>query len=123
MLKKKSRLLPTKKKLKAKADTLFSLYIRQRDKKCVKCGRGNEYQLHCAHIVSRFNLRLSYDPRNALCLCSKCHRWWHDSPLESGRWFESTFPQNYEYLLKTKNETEKPDYTEVVESLKLLNSN
>jgi len=110
----------SKTKLKNKADILFSLYIRNRDKMCVRCHRTAPYQLHCAHIITRANLRLRFDPMNAYCLCSLCHRWWHDSPTESGKWFEETFPINYDYLLKNKNKIEKPDYQEVVGSLKKL---
>lgn len=100
-------------KLKTKADTLFSKWVRNRDKKCLRCGKTSSLQ--CAHIITRSNLRLRYDLQNVLTLCAGCHMfWWHRSPLEAITWFQETYPKQYEYLLKAKNEIEKPDYEEVI---------
>jgi len=111
------------KKLKTKADKLFSEYIRKRDKVCQKCGREYPYQLHCSHIITRSNLRLRFDPQNAVTLCASCHMWWHANPTESGEWFIKAFPKNHEYIEKVKNEIEQlriPDYEILIKRLNKL---
>lgn len=54
-----------------KADTEFSKFIRNRDKKCVKCGRAESLQ--CSHFWSRNNSATRYLPENADTLCYACH--------------------------------------------------
>lgn len=105
-----------------KADVLFSQYIRKRDGKCMRCGKDTTLQ--CAHYFGRRNRRLRYDPQNSITLCYSCHIFWaHKEPHEFVEWFREKFPKNYEYLLKVRNEVEKIDYEEVIESLqKLLES-
>lgn len=109
----------SKKYLKNKADRLFSEYIRNRDRKCCKCGSSTK-QLQCAHIIGRRNLRLRYDPQNALTLCAGCHFWWHENPFDSTEWYKETYPNDWDYLSKARNEVEKPDYQEIIRGLQEL---
>ena len=53
------------------ADTKFSIYIRERDKMCVRCGK-KEY-LQCSHFWARGNSATRYDPDNCDTLCYGCH--------------------------------------------------
>lgn len=53
------------------ADTKFSEFVRNRDKKCVRCG-GKE-NLQCSHFWSRTHSSTRYDPENCDTLCYACH--------------------------------------------------
>ena len=57
--------------LKRKADKVFSLWIRERDKNiCITCGReGNQN----GHYVSRSWMNLRYDEKNCNCQCVVCN--------------------------------------------------
>lgn len=61
-------------------DTLFSKYIRTRDKwKCVSCKKQypeNAQGLHCSHYWSRRNEGTRFDPLNCDALCFFCHQKW-----------------------------------------------
>ena len=54
-----------------KADKLFSVFIRDRDGKCVRCGRAE--QLQNSHFWGRGNSAVRYDPDNCDTLCYACH--------------------------------------------------
>lgn len=58
-------------------DTAFSEIIRRRGE-CKRCGR--KYNLVTAHIFSRHNLSVRWDPGNAFCFCTECHAWAHQNP-------------------------------------------
>ena len=108
---------PTKTKLKKRADALFSEYIRKRDGACVRCGKRDALQ--CSHVVGRMNHHLRYDPQNAITLCYACHfHFWHKEPLEAADWFRERYPHVDEYLSRERNRIEKPDYEEIVASLR-----
>ena len=54
------------------ADDKFSLWIRQRDKRCLRCG-GTEF-LTCSHFWGRTKSALRFMPDNCITLCYwKCH--------------------------------------------------
>lgn len=65
-----------------KADRLFSLYIRWRDKwTCQRCwwwadetDSEQRQMLHCSHFHGRINRGARFDPDNAAALCANCHR-------------------------------------------------
>ena len=57
-----------------KADTEFSLFIRRRDGKCVRC--GNKNFLQNSHYWSRVHSSVRYDPENCDTLCAKHHFEW-----------------------------------------------
>lgn len=115
-------LFPKKKKNKGKkyskytqkkADEIFSLYIRTRDGKCLKCGKTTSLQ--CAHIKGRRNRRLRYDPMNAITLCYGCHMHWaHTEPIEFVEWLKSEQSEKYYYVVDHQNEVEKVDYEETI---------
>lgn len=54
-----------------KADILFSKWIRERDGKCVRCGRTTSLQ--CSHFWPRDISATRYDPDNCDTLCYACH--------------------------------------------------
>ena len=103
---------------KRKADKLFSLFVRSLDH-CEKCSSINNLQ--AAHIYSRRYVNLRYDIQNVLCLCSKCHFQWHDSPLDSMIWFNQAYPERVEYLTNKKRIIKKwtvNDYLKTIEEIK-----
>lgn len=62
------------KKIKESAlDKAFSLYIRNRDQKCMRCGRSN-VPLFCMHYHSRVARSVRWDEHNAIAGCYGCHR-------------------------------------------------
>ena len=55
-----------------RADAKFSEWIRERDKKCLRCGTTEN--LTCSHFWSRSKSALRYEPDNCIALCAwKCH--------------------------------------------------
>lgn len=102
-------------------DTMFSKYIRAKDGKCLRCGKTTTLQL--AHIIGRRNMRLRYDPMNALTLCYACHIFWsHKEPLLFAEWVKEEFPEKYYYVMDHRNEHEKLDYDATYEALKSLSN-
>lgn len=61
-------------------DREFSLFIRERDRVCQRCGKDRNLQ--CAHIVSRTYRKTRWDPDNAMALCFGCHKTFTHWPLE-----------------------------------------
>ena len=58
-----------------KADEVFSKYIRDRDKRCVNCGKTTNLTL--SHYWNRYNSATRYDPLNCDTLCwMPCHIRW-----------------------------------------------
>ena len=57
--------------LKRKADTLFSIFIRNREKYCYIC--GSVKNLQAGHFVSRSYLFLRYDEDNVHTCCLACN--------------------------------------------------
>lgn len=73
-----------------RTDTLFSEYVRKRDKECqfkVKCyGHQDIKQLHCCHFFGRARESTRFDPENALAGCASCHLY-VDSTAEGKQFF------------------------------------
>ena len=94
----------TRTQLVREADKLFSMLIRKRGH-CQRCLKTENLQ--CAHVVSRTNKLLRWNPDNALSLCTACHLFWmHKSPLEFVEWYKKEFPINYAFLMREKNNKE-----------------
>ena len=74
----------TRRGLIKKLDTLFAAKVREIGF-CQHCGSKNNLQ--CAHIFSRKNLSVRWDPENAVCFCYRCHFYWaHRNPIEYTEW-------------------------------------
>lgn len=106
-------------------DKLFSYYIRNRDKKCCRCGKDS-VQLQCSHIIPRQYTGLRWSVENAETLCSYDHRLgknsWHQNPLYAAKEFYkiygvekadslisqsvSTFTFTQDFYLRTKEALE-----------------
>ena len=110
---------PTKSSLKRKADLKFSLWMRKTIPYCqaqglhLKCSTT----LQNAHIVTRGNMTLRYNPANCLVLCSSHHFWFHRYPLEFVEMILDKYPEKYKYVQKHKNTLTKmtiEDYQNII---------
>lgn len=106
-----------RKTLKKQADTLWSQFVRQRDRVCQSCGHdGSQWVLQGAHIIGRRYLAVRFDPDNGMALCVRCHLYFTHRGLEwvdfvgEERWFE----------LKAKAQAPhpRPDYEAIIADLK-----
>lgn len=100
-----------KRKLKDKLEKIVKEIVKIRDDwTCQKCGKEvTGINCHASHVipVSRDG-RLAFDPRNMKVLCYHDHiNWWHKHPIESGEWYVSKFPDNWEYLQENYQKNEK----------------
>ncbi len=70
--------------------------------------------MDCSHTHSRRHVGIRYDTTNANCLCSGCHRWWHENPTESGAWLTGLMGQGFmDRLLEKKNQIIKTPKSEI----------
>jgi len=60
-----------RKRLVKKLDSVFSAYIRARDKSCIVC--GSTENLQCGHLFSRTNYSTRWDEDNAAAQCRSCN--------------------------------------------------
>jgi len=60
-----------RKRLVKKLDSVFSAYIRARDKSCIVC--GSTENLQCGHLFSRTNYSTRWDAGNAAAQCRGCN--------------------------------------------------
>lgn len=85
-----------------KLDDLCRQVVRLRDENaCQKCGKKIEgSDSHPCHVVAKGNgaSQRRWDLLNIFLGCMKDHRWWHDNPTESGKWFAEKFPARDAYL-------------------------
>jgi hypothetical protein len=70
--------------LTKKADSLFSHFIRERDKHtCISCGKTVEpNKSQCGHYISRANWQLRFSLLNCNCQCAQCNRWMQGNMVE-----------------------------------------
>lgn len=108
---------PSKKTLRNKLDSLWSKIIRSKGY-CTRCGKTG--RLEAAHIYSRRFVATRWDLDNGLCLCSACHRWGHDKPLDFSVYVLNTIGETtVERLRRTAHKlTQKYDYEKRLEELK-----
>ena len=107
VVKKKRVKLPTIRKLILHADKLFSLFIRNRDKRCVLC--GTTLNLTCGHLIKRGKKAVRWSEINCFCLCSGCNyrdNFDHDIYVA---WFIRKYgEENYLYLVERSRGVFKP---------------
>ena len=105
---------PSRTTLRNKCDRLFSLYIRDRDKVCVRC--GTTQNLQCAHVFSRIYMKVRFDPRNAVALCAGCHKYMTHYGIQWEEFIRGRMgDEAYEELRSdARSIGEKVDYEEVL---------
>ena len=117
---------PTLSKLKAKADKVFSIYVRTRDidrhetAECVTCGLRDHWKnLQAGHFISRVVLATRFNPVNVQVQCFACNVWRRGNPAEFAGYLQRTYGHGIiEELLKEKRKTVKytiADYQRMIE--------
>lgn len=87
------------------ADSHFSKAIKLRDDNtCQKCGIQRD-RMECSHVFGRRHRTIRWDMLNAKALCHACHRWWHENPTDSGKWFEKLFGEGRLSILIEKRDS------------------
>lgn len=103
----------TRRTQRNKADRLFSVYIRHRDRVCQKCGQSEHLQ--CAHIFSRRYFGTRWDAENALALCVGCHKYFTHAPIEWEDWILARIgEEKYRELRARAQAVTKPDYEAII---------
>lgn len=97
---------------KKKADQLFSLYIRGRDKACIRCATTEDLQ--CAHIITRGYHAVRWDEDNAIALCRSDHVFFTHRPLEWENFIDNRFPGRRDELRKKALTYEKQDLDAII---------
>lgn len=78
-------------------------------------------RLECAHIVSRRYASTRTDLNNAFCLCSACHRFFTEWPLEFHRFVVEMIGQDaYDALRQKALQIKKVDWLAECERLSAL---
>lgn len=100
------------------ADRLFSLFIRERDGACRRC--GGTYALQCHHLIPRVYRKVRFEPDNGVSLCSACHMYVTHRPLEAEELaIEWIGAQRYDELRVIARDTSyKVDLKAVVKELR-----
>ena len=98
------------------ADIAFSQAVRaSADHTCLRCGiqkpptnRRGSSGMDCSHVYSRRHRTIRWcgggTVSNAKCLCTACHRWWHENPTDSGKWYEAIVGEGNMVLLREKRD-------------------
>lgn len=73
--------------LKKKAWTVFSLWIRNRDKHCVTC--GSTQNLQAGHFIHRDCL--DFDERNIHAQCSRCNKFLSGNLIQYAMFMEEKY--------------------------------
>ena len=108
----------------AKADREFSLHIRARDGKCMRCGRKPpDINLQCSHFWHRGHSATRYDPKNCIALCAGCHLYkWEVEKQGEYRDFMVRWLGQTEYdLLKKRAQSTVKRSDAILQLMKLLN--
>ena len=94
------RLPPTIKKMKhTTADIKWSRKIRDRDGKCLVCGKSDK-RLNAHHLVPRQIIKFRHELNNGISLCVTHHNFGTYSAHKNPIWFYNWLKLNHPDLLK-----------------------
>lgn len=121
----------TQAQLKKQLDTIFSIYIRQRDSDqdgigtCYTCGkRAHWKQLQNGHFISRSYLATRFHEDNCKIQCLGCNVFGNGKPLDFEEHLKADLGEEYvENLKKLRHTTVKYDrlwYSDQIEKYKSL---
>lgn len=100
------------------ADAKFSIFIRQRDGKCLKCGTLEG--LTCSHYHGRGKSATRFDPINCIALCWTCHQEWEGPKSDYTTFMLNRLGQEGFIALSIRAGTEMKRTLAVAECKKLL---
>lgn len=94
------------------ADTVFSQYIRLRDKSCRRChspvqfnAKGDPVSHQASHFQGRRKESTRFDEENVDCLCGGCHMYFTQNPGEHYQWQVQTKGQKIVDLIILRSNT------------------
>ena len=92
-----------RKRLEKELDNAWSTYVRNRDKKCCKCGSFGPVSAH--HAFGRRHRATRWDVINGVGLDFYCHiQWAHRDPAGFTEWFRGHIGEDqYNRLTKAHN--------------------
>lgn len=97
------------------ADDKFSLFIRARDGKCMRCGSIDK-KLDCSHFWKRGDSGTRFDRNNCIALCRDCHTIWEHQKNNEYKDFMLNWLGEVEYrLLEIRARTWKNRRDSVIE--------
>jgi hypothetical protein len=97
---------PSRKTLVKACDREMSLFVRERDRKCVLCGSHNNLQ--CGHLLSRVAYSTRWDFANCFCQCAGCNlRHEYDASTFTLWYIKKYGLKLYEDLVYKHNHTQK----------------
>jgi len=115
---------PARKTLVKKLDTVFSIYIRQRNAiddiaECVTCGKKDHWKkLQNGHFMSRKHLSTRWDEDNCQVQCSGCNVFKYGEQYKYSLWLESNLGSgSAERLLQKSRTTLKIADYELIEMI------
>jgi hypothetical protein len=87
-------------KISRALDDITPKIVKLRDEgKCQRCGQIPQPKgYHWAHVKTRRDHWLRWEPLNALGLCYGCHAWFDSHKAEGMEWFTTTWPERDKYL-------------------------
>lgn len=73
------------------ADRFFSIWIRRRDRRCLRCGAAGRgplgiQGLQNSHFQGRAKEATRFDPENCDAICAGCHQYFTANPGEHYQW-------------------------------------
>ncbi len=80
-----------------RADAAFGQHVRSRGV-CESDRDSHTGVLQCTHIISRSYKVIRTDERNALSMCSGCHLYFTNRPLEWREFIDRTYPGLWDHL-------------------------
>lgn len=113
-------------KLQKKADSVFSQFIRIRDKgKCYTCGLQKHWkEMQNGHFVPRQYLSLRYDEINCHCQCYACNMLYNGQPSAYAKRLEEDFGAGTVARLESKRKDlclwREPEYNQIIDKYTAL---
>jgi 5-methylcytosine-specific restriction endonuclease McrA len=111
--------------LKKKADAVFSLYVRHRDKgQCITCGVIKAPKdMQAGHFVSRRHLATRYDEWNVNCQCVACNVFMSGNMVKYAKALMDKYGDNVVRELDERTsktaQLKKADYLAIIEAYKI----
>jgi len=107
-------------KLEKLLDKEWSLYVRNRDKVCQKCGSSSSLSPH--HAFGRRHRATRWDVFNGITLCYPCHiHWAHRDAAGFSVWFEKRIGEHqFSRLAEVHNQVVKHTTEELISMLEFF---
>lgn len=106
-----------RKKLVSKLDKVFSEFIRNRDKRCVCCGKTEG--LTNGHLITRAKYSVRWSELNCACQCRGCNMLHEYQPERYTDWFIRKHGlKKYQALITESNQIKKFTDTDLEELIK-----